>query len=513
MRIKKERKKRKFERVELPVSLKPEVRSYSYYAFPQCIIMAEERIGKRIAKFEICGSSETGDWTSIGLKKEDSCWVYDTEDAYNRACNGCIYRPLAGNEGYIHVKMHFQQESEPWAAINLFLTEDEENVLLGDEKYLCRFGNFIHDGVSLYFEGKKEEIPGKDDGREGEFVLNISQGRIECFYGEGKNVKKVGERQLKTGKQLYIGVQVRHEENSFYPWLFSNFIQISCDVGSMHRRLEFYNFYKDEQFDLPNHFLNYNYIQVQDLMQRGGISAIKWELCQKRYVEMKLDQYYLDGRDEYHYEHHLHQNLLYGFDDKQKIFLAVGYDNLGKIQKYHISYEDMKETLKRYEHIVIKSITYHQGFRFYRFVPEYIKKVCKDYLEGINTELATQPFLPTEDRVYGIRIYEELQTQKGLEVLVSDRRVSYVLYEHKVIMEKRIEYMWQEELIDKELYDTLKETAHLLVTTAFNLIHVCQKYRLRPDKRKDILLVDLLMNLKKEDEILMKYLTQEWKRG
>ena len=97
MRIKKERKKRKFERVELPVSLKLEVRSYSYYAFPQCIIMAEERIGKRIAKFEICGSSETGDWTSIGLKKEDSCWVYDTEDAYNRACNGCIYRPLAGN--------------------------------------------------------------------------------------------------------------------------------------------------------------------------------------------------------------------------------------------------------------------------------------------------------------------------------------------------------------------------------------------------------------------------------
>ena len=124
LRIKKERKKRKFERVELPVSLKAEIRSYSYYAFPQCIIMAEERIGKRIAKFEICGSSETGDWTSIGLKKEDSCWVYDTEDAYNRACNGCIYRPLAGNEGDIHVKMHFQQESEPWAAINLFLTED-----------------------------------------------------------------------------------------------------------------------------------------------------------------------------------------------------------------------------------------------------------------------------------------------------------------------------------------------------------------------------------------------------
>ena len=144
----------KIKSMELPISITPEVRTYSYYALPQCIIMAEDRIGKRIAEFEIV-DTDGDNWTSIGIKKDGSQWIYESEDQYNRFCNGCIYRPLSCNEGYVHIKINFQQESEPWAAINVFLTDDEENILLGDNEYICRFGNFIHDGVSLYYSGKK----------------------------------------------------------------------------------------------------------------------------------------------------------------------------------------------------------------------------------------------------------------------------------------------------------------------------------------------------------------------
>lgn len=70
-------------------------------------------------------------------------------------------------------KVNFQQESEPWAAVNVFLTDDEENVLLGDNEYICRFGNFIHDGVSLYYSGKKEQMKERLDGKQGDFVLSL----------------------------------------------------------------------------------------------------------------------------------------------------------------------------------------------------------------------------------------------------------------------------------------------------------------------------------------------------
>lgn len=497
--------------MELPISITPEVRTYSYYALPQCIIMAEDRIGKRIAEFEIV-DTDGDNWTSIGIKKEGSQWIYESEDKYNRFCNGCIYRPLSCNEGYVHIKINFQQESEPWAAINVFLTDDEENILLGDNEYICRFGNFIHDGVSLYYSGKKENLnlKEKQDGRSGEFVLSLSKGKLESFFGQGKQIKKIGEKKISTTKKLYIGVQVKHNDNAFYPWLFSNFIQINCNLNSEHRRLEFYNFYKNEQFDLPNYFLDYNYYKVTDLLHYSGIKALKWELKQKRYIEVKLDQYYLFGRNEYHYMHHLHQNLIYGYDDKQRIFMTIGYDNSGKIQKYNISYQDMSETLNRNTNLVVKSILYHQGFRFYHFVPAYIKKVCKEYLEKKNTELSVHSFLPTERSVHGIGIYEELRTQKGINVLISDRRLSYLLYEHKVIMEKRIDYMWHEKLLDKEMYKRLKDVAAKAKATSFNLIHLMQKYRFRPNKRDDVITKQLLTELEENDRTLMKILAYEW---
>ena len=281
-------------------------------------------------------------------------------------------------------------------------------------------------------------------------------------------------------------------------------------MDSEHRRLEFYNFYKKEQFDLPNHFLDYNYVKVSDMLHYGGVKALKWELEQKRYIEIKLDQYYLFGRDEYHYAHHLHQNLIYGFDDKQKVFMTVGYDNSGKIQRYNVSYRDINETLKRNKSHIIKIITYCQGFRFYRFMPEYIQRICKDYLEEKNTELLMQAFLPTEKTVQGIGIYRELCTQKGINLLIADRRISYLLYEHKVIMEKRIEYMWEEKLINEELYKKLKLLSQTARTTAFNLVHLMQKYRFRPDKREDGLIKHMISELEENDKKLMYALVYEW---
>lgn len=40
----------KIKSMELPISITLEVRTYSYYALPQCIIMAEDRIGNEITK-------------------------------------------------------------------------------------------------------------------------------------------------------------------------------------------------------------------------------------------------------------------------------------------------------------------------------------------------------------------------------------------------------------------------------------------------------------------------------
>lgn len=72
------------------------------------------------------------------------------------------------------------------------------------------------------------------------------------------------------------------------------------------------------------------------------------------YIELKIDQYYLSGHKEYHVRHHLHQNLIYGYDNHLHTFLTLGYSNSGKIKKHTIQYMEMKRDLKRYPDIQIR---------------------------------------------------------------------------------------------------------------------------------------------------------------
>lgn len=495
-------------RKELSITTEPWVRTYSYYALPMCVIMADDRMGKRIAEIEI-RDSDGDDWKSIYMDKGDgNNWYYESKNDYNRDCNGCIYRPLVNYEGYIRVKVKFQQQSEPWAAVNLFVTDDEESILLGDERYLCRFGNFIYDGVNLYFSGKKYNRNRRFLKERDELVLSVSNGKMEAFIGD-RQLVKLGGNEFASGKQLYIGVQIRHEDNSFYPWFFSNFIQINSDINCIHRRLDYYSFYKDEEYDLVNYFLDRNRFEVKELIQLKGIHYLKRMILDNRYIELKIDQYYLYGREEYHMRHYLHQNLIYGFDDQLHVFMVIGYDNYGKIKKYKIRYSDLKSSMKRYPEVQVKILTYRQGIHFYRFFPSYVKGIFEDYLAGRNSEEKVQSFLPVEERTYGINIYEELKTDKGLDILVSDRRVSYLLYEHKQIMEKRIAYMREMGIVNEGLFAKTESKIRFLIKESFNLLNVAQKYCIRPSRRRDEKLRQMLDAIKENERELIECLLDE----
>ena len=137
--------------------------------------------------------------------------------------------------------------------------------------------------------------------------------------------------------------------------------------------------------------------------------------------------------------------------------------------------------------------------------PEIFLETTVYEYEVLQRRLREQAFL-----VQGIGIYRELCTQKGINLLIADRRISYLLYEHKVIMEKRIEYMWEEKLINEELYKKLKLLSQTARTTAFNLVHLMQKYRFRPDKREDGLIKHMISELEENDKKLMYALVYEW---
>ena len=228
---------------ELCVTTKPWITSYSYYALPQCIIQAEDKIGKIVATFQIAESA-SNDWSKIGnWKQERSQWYLLDETAFGLDCNACLYREVSREKDFIHIKIEKQRYSGPWGAVNLFLTDNKEDILLGDNEYLCRFGSFVYDGLHLYKEGKEQKIQTAYNGKfpcsfsfdvdiPYELVLS-RRGNVAEVYGGTDKLDLLSRTDLPVAQEekWYIGIQVKHENNTFYPWFYSNFIALSLNEG------------------------------------------------------------------------------------------------------------------------------------------------------------------------------------------------------------------------------------------------------------------------------------------
>ncbi len=145
--------------VILPVNPTPIVTSFSYYAFLQSIISAEERVGKVFARFHMIGSPYS-DWSIGGnvVKVDENAFCGESQDEFGKDCNGYIIREMRESD-YIDIQVDFQQYTNSWAAVNVFISDDPDHVLMGDEAYLYRFGHFAYTGIALYGSGKKITVP------------------------------------------------------------------------------------------------------------------------------------------------------------------------------------------------------------------------------------------------------------------------------------------------------------------------------------------------------------------
>lgn len=498
---------------ELPISITPSITSYAYYALPLSIIEAEDKIGQIVATFDIIGAKEN-DWHEIGdWGCEGNRWFVTDNSAYGQECNACLYRSISGEDDYVHILVNSQRYSGPWGAINLFLTDDKENVLLGDNEYLCRFGSFVYDGIHMYARGKEKKIKEPDIGRGTfELVLHKSGQFVEVYAGQ-KALKMLGRTELPMSgdKELYIGIQVKHENNTFYPWFYSNFIALSCDVNCTHRRLDYLTLSKHWEFYAAEYFLDINSFRAEEILDLGGVKYIKKCINRQKYCELKIDQYYLKGREEYGEEHHLHQNLIYGYDDRQKCFLLIGYQNDGKIAKFLLSYKNFEKSIRHYAEENVKTLHYAEDGHSYLFQPLYVRKMLQEYLNSLNSSISTEFILPQDDRKYGLAIYDGLMSEQGIKVLLSDRRVSYLLWEHKYHMKGRIDYLTAQGIFSKEERESLQKDMTEILDITFNLRNMIQKYQMRPEKTDTELLKKWLSDIKKKEQHLLEKLLKLWR--
>lgn len=495
----------------LDLNAHPFLTSYSYYAFPLAIITANSRVDDKIAEFSVCQSTDNEFMTMGKIYLDGERWKVQTDNAYLEGCNACIYRELK-EEDLIELETIDQQYTNAWSAINIFVCDSMLDLPDKDEKFIYRFGRFFYNGINLYKKGTPLIDAIQDVGRKIKLSFSYRNGICEFYIIKGKR-QWIAEEHLEIEKEkpLYIGIQVKNGDNMFYRWFYQNFIQLSCDLANSDRRLEFhYGIQKDWDQNSFHYFLNQNYICFEDYKKLGGLKYIKKCINRNQYIELEINQRWIKGRDEYLAMNHYHQNLIYGYCDSRRVFYLLGYSNKGKVQSQEIKFRDLKRSIGDQQSI-LKVITYHQDAYFFEFDRNYVMITLEEYLSGTNSKIHTQHLSPKDNRVYGIKIYEELVKDEGIDLMISDRRIAHVLWEHKKLMIERIEYLEYLKEITWEQRNELIDRFVQIEKLVYNMKNLLLKYQMRPDKTDYRVIRDIINEVRSlETESLLKLLN-DWK--
>ncbi len=499
---------------KLSLNEKVDITSFSYYAYPLAIMTADNRIGEVIATFELYNSDEE-DFRCIGNleKVADNRWSAMSTGEYDEANNSCLYREIKEHDS-IELKICYQRYTNSWGAVNLFITDNEECLPSNDESFLFRFGKFIYNGINLYKNGKEigEPIFNQEDDI---FLKFVKDGKNISFFllEKGKQFEIYHEKCSEFNEICYMGVQVKHGDNMFAKWFFQNYIQLSCDVTNRDRRLEYhYGALKHWDCNIYNYFLDTQTVVYDDLSKLGIIKYLKKSIDRQQYIILPLNQRFLSGREEYGLTDHYHSNLIYGYSQKKKAFKVFGYLNSGKLHSFAVRFSDVRTSIEK-GRTELKLITYKQDAYFYEFKDAYVREVFREYLYGINSKIHTQYLFPADNRKYGIEIYDELASDMGINVLISDRRISHLLWEHKKIMIRRIRYMQHLRILSDKLLEDAICRYESIEKKVFNLKNILLKIQLRPEKANREALKECLREICEAERVCLTMLLESWPEG
>lgn len=198
-------------------------------------------------------------------------------------------------------------------------------------------------------------------------------------------------------------------------------------------------------------------------------------LNQDIYVYGFFNEKYIPHKNAFGQRDFKHAYLIYGYDQTERIFFAMGYTDHRRFEQYIVSYEDFFNGIEHVneQHFFPK---YLDSTRKYEFDLYQVYWELRDYLRSEYT--VHHGYGKHPDDIYGIsanRAYQRYAytTEKRGDYL--DPRHSRLFFENKAFMLKRLDYMAQKGYISNyhEEYSLLAEESqkiHLLFLK-YNLKH------------------------------------------
>ncbi|MCL2717761.1 MAG: BtrH N-terminal domain-containing protein [Lachnospiraceae bacterium] len=171
------------------------------------------------------------------------------------------------------------------------------------------------------------------------------------------------------------------------------------------------------------------------------------------YVNIHLDEYYLPHANPYKSFHYTHITLIFGYDDEKMIFYALSYNFKGDFNNVEINYYDLEISYEgegdTNQQALIELWEWREHYG-YNFSVKRLLSQCNAYLTGDNNYIDIKDFYNQKNNnVYGLDIYEKL---KGYSKISNNVIPFQIIREHKQLMYQRINFMIENEYINKDDY-------------------------------------------------------------
>lgn len=247
--------------------------------------------------------------------------------------------------------------------------------------------------------------------------------------------------------------------DSFIGWRMNNFIDIKMYYNPNYINYFFFEEELDEAISIERK--TYNDLNEYDNI----IDFTKKEIDEDYFVDIHLDEFFLENKDFYKKDHFVHESLIYGYDDIEKKFYAYGFVKNQSIEKFCIPYDDYQLA---YEN---SKIFYWKGanYLFYDYpYPIDVRKVnhgcaktfnLKDFINRLKCYVYPDmdEIVESDVHIYGNNVCKYVADCiiEGKKFI--DFRCINLLYEHKLCLKNRFYYIMCKFDVEKELHDECVE--------------------------------------------------------
>ena len=447
--------------IRLKMNKAPIIKSYLHHATINAIISGTIEESSEVSmELEFCGK-DTHSWSeNPHITASSKTIVMKEEGAGNYEF---LYRKCEEIDE-IAVYINTLKNKNANSVLNFVITSGDfgNNIRRNSKTY--KFG--IMDGHIITRLEEKFYVHTKFDDEKYKYVKLHRNRNHVCSYISENGYEWILIEELEVGfldENCSIGLiaeEIRPDDikNEYYKWLYMNYIQMYLNPNDLGGLFIDYSMFPTKscryEYAYASNFLDIDYLEIDDVVDVFGdmISFINWCLRRGYYPAVTMDEYFIKGRRSY------------------------------KLKK--------------------------SGWDYSLSLP-YLIHEFEDLLKGGITNESSGSIIQ-QTGVYGLNVINKLcDTEYGKWLILQDQRTSYFLYEHCMIMKRRLDYLKKEfEFIS---FDELDEACISMVICSETIKNLVLKNQIKNCYEERI--ISLLRNLHNEEVSFYTRLVDKLKEG